>query len=120
MNDINSQPKISFDKNELIIMGYEKTLIKLPARIEQIEQFNDVVIVRVHPKGEIFINENIFAVSHTGKLLWQIKVVKHVTKHSPYTGMVKKESLLKVHNWDGTDLVIDPNSGKIIDESYSK
>ncbi len=120
MNNMNIQPKISFDKNELTIIGSEKMLIKLPSTIEQIEQFNDVVIVRVHPKGERFINENIFAVSYGGEMLWQIKTVKHVAKHSPYTGMVKKETLLKVHNWDGSDLVIDPCSGQIIDESYSK
>ena len=120
MNDMNIDLKISFDKNELVIIGSEKTLTMLPSKIEQAEQFNDVVIVRVHPRGERFMNENIFAVSYSGKIVWQIKAVKHVAEHSPYTSMIKKENLLKVHNWDGSDLLIDPQSGQIINESYSK
>ena len=120
MNDKVSQSKIDHDGKQLIIKNNETRLVKLPSKIEEIIEFDDVIVVRVYPQNKEFINENIFGVSYFGEILWQIKPIKHVFKKSPYTSIFKKGNSVKAHNWDGTDLIIKPFTGDIKKEEYSK
>ena len=64
---------INFENNSLIIsVGNDKKTVKFLSPIKQIEQFDKVIIVRVHPKTDNFLNENIFGVSYDGEIIWQI------------------------------------------------
>lgn len=94
--------------------------VQFPFEVKQVESFETVLIVRLKiPVGTTF-NENIFGVSSDGKILWQIKKMKYVYNDSPFTGMVRAGSNIKLCNWDGTDLIVNPETGEIIQEGYSK
>lgn len=103
-----------------IANGSIKKMISLPTVIKQFEAFDRVIVVRVHPKGINFLNENVFGISYEGEILWQIEKVDHVDKDSPYTGLSKKDELLTAYNWDGFDYLIDPNTGKVINKEFVK
>lgn len=112
--------RIDIEENKLLITNGEIKIAILPSKIEELEKFNHVIVVRIHPKSETFINENIFGISYTGEIVWQIKYLKHVFAHSPYTSIFKLGELIQAHNWDGTDVIINPATGDIIQEGYSK
>jgi hypothetical protein len=65
-------------------------------------------------------NENVFGVDSNADILWQIQPRKYIYEDSPYTNITKKDNFVKLSNWDGTDLIVAPSTGKIIKESYGK
>ncbi len=109
------------DDNLVIATNHEINEINFDSKIKQVEQLDSFLIVRINPKTKIgFLNENIFSVSSDGRILWQIEAIPHAYENSPYTGMSKEEAGIKICNWDGTDLIVNPASGKIIKKGYSK
>ncbi len=111
-----------FEEDKLVIAANDGiNNVNFDSKIKQVEQFDNLLIVRVNPKTKAgFLNENIFGVSFDGKILWQIEVLPHVYENSPYTGMSKEGESIKLCNWDGTDLIVNPVSGKIIKKGHSK
>jgi len=120
MVNIMSKKAVTVDDSKLEITDDGVTTVVLPSSIKQFLEFDQIVIVRIQPKCSSFINENIFGVSYSGKIVWQIAERKYVFARSPYTNISKEGQLLKAHNWDGTDLVIDPQSGNVLKASYSR
>ena len=55
-----------------------------------------------------------------GKIIWQIEKIPYVYEDSPYTWIGKQDGYLKLGNWDGTDLTVNPKTGEIIQKSFSK
>ena len=94
--------------------------VTFPFKVKQVEKFDDVLVVRLEiPMGTIF-NENVFGVSAEGKVIWQIEKMSYVYEDSPFTGMGKEGHYAKLCNWDGTDLLVNPNTGEIAKKSFSK
>ncbi len=94
--------------------------VQFSFEIKQVENFGDLLVVRLKVPVGITYNENVFGVSYDGRILWQIEKLKYIYKDSPFTGMVREGDYIKLCNWDGTDLIVDPNTGKIISKGYSK
>lgn len=94
--------------------------VDFPYPVAETVIFSDVVIVRVEPPVGIIFNENIFGISLTGDLLWQIKTLKHVYGDSPYTSVKEVVSGIKLSNWDGDDVIVNPKTGSILQVGYSK
>lgn len=112
---------INFKNNSLIINnGGKKKRINFLSKIKQIELFDKVVVVRIDPKLDKFLNENIFGVSYDGEILWQIEKLKYAYKDSPFTGMGREGDFIALCNWDGTDLIVNPETGAIISKAWSK
>ena len=112
---------INFENNSLVINdGGNKKTVNFLSPIKQIEQFDEVIVVRIHPKLDMFLNENVFGVSYDGKILWQIEKLKYAYKNSPFIGMGREGGFIKLCNWDGTDLVVNPETGGIISKGWSK
>lgn len=111
--------KIENKKLKLIDIANEK-IILFAFPIRQIIQFPNCFVVRLEPDvGQIY-NENVFGVSNEGKMLWQIESMPHVYEDSPYTGLGQDGDLAKLSNWDGTDLLIEPYTGKILKKGHSR
>lgn len=95
--------------------------VKLEADISQTLEVGNVVVVRLRVEPGSIMNENVVALDRDdGKLLWKIPVRQHVYRDSPYTAISKEGSYAWVHNWDGTDLKIDPKTGEILEERFTK
>ena len=114
-------PKFEINNSQLIIfLDSFVYQVELPYEIKQVEQFDNNLVVRLKIPLGIRFNENIFGISYEGKILWQIEPRKHPTSVSPYTNLAREGDSVYVFNWDGTDLVLDPYTGKILKEGYSK
>ena len=111
--------EINDKKLKLKHLTYEKIII-FDFPIRQLLKFNHCFIVRLEPDIGHIYNENVFGISNEGKILWQIEPLPHVYEDSPYTGLGQIGDLAQLFNWDGTDLVIEPYTGRIISKRYSK
>lgn len=89
-------------------------------RIDEILYFENFCMVMIEPGIGQTLNENIYGVSIDGDILWQIAPIPHAYARSSYTGMGKVGDKVKLSNWDGTDLIINPATGDILEKSYSK
>ena len=94
--------------------------ITLPWPIVQVIDFSDVLITRVEPKAGVIFNENVYGVDFSGNVLWQVKKRKYVYEDSPYTGMTAVGDQVKLLNWDGLELMVEPRTGKEISKKYGR
>lgn len=76
--------------------------------------FGSVVVQRVDvPPGQT-LNENVYGVSASGALLWQIEKAAHVYGDSPYVSITREGDLLRAQNWDGLVVWVDTATGRIV------
>jgi hypothetical protein len=94
--------------------------VDLPYQIIEYIVFDSVIVVRLKSPLKSGYNENVFGVSLTCNILWQIPKIKHLYEDSPYTGMIKQGDNILLSNWDGDDLLVEPITGKILSKQFSK
>ncbi len=93
---------------------------KFPYLIAQVLTFISTLVVRLEiPKGICF-NENVYGVFLNGDIAWRVKPRKHVYEDSPYTSLVRHNGKVKLMNWDGLELIVDPATGMELDENYGR
>jgi hypothetical protein len=90
--------------------------------ISETIDFEDVGVIAVRlkipPRGQF--NENVFGLAYDASVRWQIPLVRHVRADSPYIAMRRQGSQLEADNWDGLGLILDPKTGRILEETYKK
>ncbi|MDQ5899645.1 MAG: hypothetical protein QG624_564 [Pseudomonadota bacterium] len=120
---MNNKQIINFkiDEKRIVISTLDSVNhVQFSFDIKQVENFGDMLVVRLKiPVGTTY-NENVFGVSYDGKILWQIEKLKYVYNDSPFTGMVREGNNIKLCNWDGTDLIVNSQTGEIISKGWSK
>jgi len=94
--------------------------LKFKYNIAQIIELENVVVVRLDVPSKEKHNENIYCISKKGKMIWQIDRLDHVYDDSPYTGMSIKDGDLTIYNWDGLEVVIEPETGRIMNKKYGR
>lgn len=118
MNQTNS--KYTVKGNQLII---EDAVIPFDFPIAQIIEMSDMLIVRLDKPIDVVYNENVFGVSIAEKKIkWQIEKREYNAKRAscPFVEIRILENQLILHNWCDTYLVVEPQTGKILEEGYSK
>ena len=88
--------------------------------IAEVVAFDDVLVVRVEPAPGSCFNENVFGVEGDGSVIWEIEKRKHVYDDSPYTSILAQNGNVKLFNWDGDELLVDPKNGRVISVGYGK
>ena len=88
--------------------------------IAEVVAFDNILVVRLEPEPDTCFNENVFGVVENGCISWTIEKRKHVYDDSPYTSIVAKNENIKLFNWDGDELLVNPKNGKIISVLYRK
>ena len=88
--------------------------------IAEVTTFNDILVVRVEPDPGACFNENVFGVLINGDISWVIEKRNHVYDDSPYTSIIANDDKVKLFNWDGDELIVEPSNGKIISVGYGK
>lgn len=73
---------------------------------------NAIVLLEI-PSGSI-LNENVLGVSPDGQILWQVSPRTYVYDDSPYTDVQCQGTRVKLVNWDGVNLILDPVTGNEI------
>ena len=80
-----------------------------------------IVVLDIPPKQSM--TENVFGISKTGEVIWQIERIPQ-TSHpvNRYTS-IKDNSISGIAvawNWNCTNVYIDVNTGKVIDTEFTK
>lgn len=84
-------------------------------------ELKGVVVVRLKIPTDVVFNENIFGVDTDGKIIWQIARKEFMHNNSPYTNIKRiNDHKVNLSNWDGTQVLIDSSTGKILDEKWVK
>ncbi|WP_375055094.1 hypothetical protein [Zobellella sp. DQSA1] len=106
--------------NNVLKIKPSGTSVSFQWPIAQVVSFSDILVVRIEPDPGSCFNENVFGVNKDGSIVWTIEKIKHVYDDSPYTSIVAKDDNIKLFNWDGDELLVEPKSGRIISIGYGK
>ena len=109
-------------ENAMLLRQKDGTTIKVDFKwpIAQVLEIKNVLVVRVEPKPGVNENQNVYGIGTDGSVLWQIGSHQFVYDDSPFTGLSQIDSHVKLSNWDGTNLVVDPTNGEILQEFRGK
>ncbi len=92
----------------------------LPWPIVQVLDFGGVLVLRIEPPQGTRFNENVYGILPNGTIGWQVPKRDYVYDDSPYTGLVRCDDKVKLMNWDGLELLVDPATGEELDELYGR
>lgn len=96
----------------------EDKVVPVPGTVFKYVCVDDVVVVIADDVDE---NENVWGIDRKrGNVIWEIPKVKLVGKKSPYVNIVEDDGLIKAVNWCGVNLFLDPRSGDLVRDSFSK
>ena len=83
-----TSPRFAIDGNRLdIICEGNDVGIEFKWPIAQVLPQEKVYFVRTEPAPGVCDNQNVYAVDLNGKLVWQVRLRKHVYEDSPYTNI---------------------------------
>jgi hypothetical protein len=88
--------------------------------VRDVIQFDQVFVVRFEPDPDSCCNENVVGVRASGGLAWTIEKRPHVYNDSPYTSILREDGHVKLFNWDGSELLVNPTTGAVIAADYGK
>lgn len=107
--------KLIVDNSELVFDFSIKDCIKL----------DDMLIIRLDVLGKAKYNENVFGVSLLEqKIKWQIEKRRYSTGASnqrcPFVDVTIYDNKLRLNNWCDTYFIVDPLTGKILEEGEGR
>ena len=75
----------------------------------------NLFIVRIDPPPGVIFNKNIYGVSASGEILWQIEVVNHDGyDDNPYVNMVQNgPASIAVYDWIGFEYSLNLENGTV-------
>ena len=110
------EDKNSFDANILYIKELE---VIFSYEIRSIIPLSDKVIVLLSiPQNDQTIN-NIYAVNHTGKIIWEVQD-NQLDRKLPYEHMILLDDKLTATDFYGRRSFINPSNGKIMKKDVVK
>ena len=117
-----TQLKYRTENNTLFLasLSGEEIPVALPFPVAKVLPFPDILVVCVQPDVGCIFNENVFGIDAEGHIKWQISKRTYAYQDSPFTGIARAGSTAILYNWDGTDLEVDPATGNVLSESFSK
>lgn len=107
------------NKEQKLILPSGKSVL-LPFSVRETLTFGNVIIALLEVPSNTQMNENVFGVGSNGQILWQIEKKPSPYKSSPYLDLNRDGDNAKVGNWDGMEYIIEPHTGKILEERYTK
>jgi len=84
---------------------------------------NNIVIILVDPPFDRIYNQNVFAVRISGDFLWRIGKVSlyNNSNNCPYVGIIVNDSnQLVLFNWCDTAIIVDPETGEMLNKYHTK
>ena len=94
--------------------------VKFGWPVREVVDCDPILVVRVESAPGHTFNENVFGVKDQSGIVWTVGRRTHVYEDSPYTGLRKSNGNIKLFNWDGEELTLDPLNGKVLDVGYGK
>jgi hypothetical protein len=101
----------------------EGATVEFDHTIREVVEVGDVLIVLLDVPPKESMTENVFGVSKAGQILWQIERIP-ATATDPvncYTSIFPpKGGIVRLYNWNGTGVRIDPQTGKVLATWFGK
>ena len=121
---IQTNNKYYIEQNKLII-GDSDIVFDFP--IKEFIEIGNMLIVYLDLYDKVIpLEENIFGVSLTEReIKWQIEKRKYPSggyskMKCPFVGISFREKKLRLHNWCSTTLIVDPLTGRVLDEEETR
>lgn len=102
-----------------VILSTGKSL-KFDHPVAEILPFERAAVVRLNSPVGSAENENVYGIDYEGEVLWRVPRRRTVYQDSPYTGMRAEADRVRLFNWDGLELLIDPTTGGVLEERSGK
>jgi hypothetical protein len=116
MNQTNS--KYTVKGNQLII---EDAVMPFDFPIAQVIEVGGMLIIRLEIPVTVIYNENVFGVSIAEKRVkWRIEKKKYSNEQCSFTYIRIFENELELINWCSVYFIVDPLTGNILREGWSK
>lgn len=96
----------------------EDATLEFDYPISEVVDVSDMLIVLLEVPAKESMMENVFGVSKAGHIVWQIEPRPDLMADpvNCYTGIFPpEEGRVRLGNWCGIDVVIDPHTGEVID-----
>lgn len=113
---MSTKPAYTIEGEQLLL--HEGRHVDFDFPVSQVVEFDDALVVLIEVPAQVLSNENVFGVSKTGQILWQISPEKLVYDNSPYVQLARMGEFAQLQNWDGLVLQVDPSNGSVINRSY--
>jgi hypothetical protein len=111
----------SFDKKTVTVGGKKVTF---DLNVDTVLEKDGILMVLLYGGGEqstckTYHSRNIFGVNEEGEIIWQVEAP---TKDPVdlYTGLFEEEGQVIGYCWKGFDNYLDPQTGKILDQEFTK
>lgn len=112
------------ERNKIKI-GTREIIFDYP--IKEYIEIGDMLIVYVDLFDKVIpLENNVYGVSLSSeKVIWQVEKRKYPTGgysgiRCPFIGISFKENKLRLHNWCSTNLIVDPATGKFLEEEETR
>jgi hypothetical protein len=116
MNQVGNQ--YSIKENRIMVGDAE---MPFNFSIEQVIEVEDMLIVRLEIPITKVYNENVFGISLAEKKVkWQIAKKKYSNEQCSFTYIRIFEGELELVNWCSVYFIVDPTTGNILREGWSK
>jgi hypothetical protein len=110
--------KYTIQGSQLMI---ENAIIRFSYPIREAIAISGMLIVRLETPPEITFNENVFGVNLAEKRIkWQIAKREYHLKNCPFVDVRIFQGQLILYNWCDVYFVVDPGTGKILEEGWTK
>lgn len=106
---------LKMHKNVLYV---NNELVKFRFEIDTVLVLDSQVIVLIKVPYDTDNNDNVYSVDFNGKITWQIETAKKrfpKLQHYPYVGLSYRNGSLIVHDFYGTDIIVDIKDGRILE-----
>jgi hypothetical protein len=117
-----SQNRYRITGKQLVVIDDDgaEHIVDFDAPVVQALMSGRIIVLRTESAPGVINNENVYGVALEGHIVWRLKAQKQIYADSPYTGMTIVDGGIRLFNWDGTELLVNPNDGGIIQETYGK
>lgn len=106
----------SFNNHDLILDG--SIIYSFEVGINEIASFDNCVVAVLnrddYNREDVMRSRNVMCVDSSGMLLWQIPELESDKNNSPYVGLFKEGSNVKLVKFDGTFAIVEPKTGNVL------
>ncbi len=92
--------------------------VQFDSPIAEVLDFDGVMVVRTRPTSAS--NENVYGISADGRIIWKVGSRRYAYEQSPYTAIRREGANVRLFNWDGLELIVDPSTGRELSVEYGK
>jgi hypothetical protein len=112
-------------ENNILKIDHKEIIFDYP--VKECLEIGDMLILYLNYFDKVIpIENNVYGVSlKEGEIIWQIEKRKYPKggysrKRCRFIGISYRENKLRLHNWCSTNLIVEPTTGKVLEEEETR